>query len=102
MTDPYAGNDSTTAEPLPFLAGDRQAAAEHFKPLTHSRKSMTDDKLPAAPIVACHDNDAAAVFLDLYHEVPCPGVTQGVGDRLLCAAQDGISAGRVENGEISG
>jgi hypothetical protein len=100
MSNPYAGNDSTNAEPLTLLAGDREAAAEHFKPLTHSRKPVTDDKLPAATIIACHDNDAAAVFLDLYHEVPRPGVTQGVGDHLLCAAQDGISAGWVENGEI--
>jgi hypothetical protein len=100
MSNSHAGDDSTNTEPLTLLAGDRQAAAEHFKPLAHSRKPVTDDKFPTAPVVARRDDDAAASFLDFYHELPSLSVPQGVGDRLLHAAKNRISAGRVESGEI--
>jgi hypothetical protein len=102
MSDPDAGNDASNAEPFAFPAGHREATAKHLKPLTHSGKAVTDGKLPAAAVVARHDNDAAAAFFYLYHELPCPCVPQSVGDCLLRAAQNGISAGGVENGKILG
>jgi hypothetical protein len=100
MSNSNAGNDPPNAEPFTRFAGDREATAKHLKPFTHSGKPIPDGKLPAAAVVACHHNHAAAAFLDLYHELPCPCVTQSVGNCLLRAAQNGIGAGRVENGKI--
>jgi hypothetical protein len=95
MSHPYAGDDSTNTETLTLLAGDRQAAAEHFKPLTHSRKPVSDDKLPAATVVVRCDNDTTASLVNFNHEFPRVGMTQGVGDRFLRAAKNRIGAGRV-------